>query len=194
MNLESTRKRQRDWAKAKRKSVITATAQELAIAVAAQSQRLICRLMARCRVTERGCWEWTGARRKPGYGKIEVTVPGRRAAQMSTHRLSAALHGIIDLTDDLDALHECDNRPCFNPDHLFSGDDSDNMQDCIAKGRKNAPNGDSHSGSVLSDAEVVEIKNRLANGETAVSIAGSFPQVSKWAIYMIKQGRTRKAA
>lgn len=31
--------------------------------------------------------------------------------------------------------HECDNRPCINPAHLFEGSSSDNTQDMISKGR-----------------------------------------------------------
>lgn len=32
-------------------------------------------------------------------------------------------------------LHRCDNRRCCNPDHLFLGDHSDNLDDASAKGR-----------------------------------------------------------
>ncbi len=32
-------------------------------------------------------------------------------------------------------LHMCDNRQCVRPDHLFYGTQSDNVRDCVLKGR-----------------------------------------------------------
>lgn len=36
---------------------------------------------------------------------------------------------------NLFVLHRCDNPKCINPDHLFDGDQKDNMGDCAKKGR-----------------------------------------------------------
>lgn len=35
----------------------------------------------------------------------------------------------------LNACHTCDNSICVNPQHIWPGTQSDNMQDCAAKGR-----------------------------------------------------------
>lgn len=62
------------------------------------------------------------------------------------------------------------------------------MQDCIAKGRKNAPRGEAHYRSVLKLSDVAEIRTRLSANEAVVSISKDFPQVTIWAVYDIKQG------
>ncbi len=186
-NKQDTRKRQSDWAKVKRSRTEPPTVQEIKSAIEANRQSIIDRLFLRCYATRKGCWFWIGAFRGK-YGKIEIVVPGKRPVQISTHRLSAFLFGVLDLDSQLDALHKCDNPPCFNPDHLFSGTDSDNQWDCSAKGRKNPPRGEDNHWSVLSVEEVKRIKSRLNCGETVVSVAKDYPHVSVWAIYPIKSG------
>ncbi len=44
-----------------------------------------------------------------------------------------------DLPEGHFVLHKCDNRGCWNPDHLFSGTQGDNMQDKKQKGRAIGP-------------------------------------------------------
>jgi len=77
------------------------------------------------------CMEWLRARHKQGYGEVNRrTSPDERHA----HRAAwVMVHGPI--PDGVDILHKCDNPPCFRPDHLFPGDQGDNMRDCAAKGR-----------------------------------------------------------
>jgi len=36
-------------------------------------------------------------------------------------------------------MHICDNRKCINPKHLKLGTRSDNMKDCVSKGRHVSP-------------------------------------------------------
>lgn len=51
------------------------------------------------------------------------------------YRLSLWVFKDFDLNSKKYVLHKCDNPPCWNPDHLFEGTQSDNRADSIAKGR-----------------------------------------------------------
>jgi hypothetical protein len=79
-----------------------------------------------------GCWNWTGGRMKSGYGVMTF-----RGKPETVHRIAAILWKGFDPSSGLWVLHHCDNPSCFNPKHLFIGNRSDNMKDCISKGRQN---------------------------------------------------------
>lgn len=84
-------------------------------------------------ITLTGCWEWVGSRRHRGYGQVNFKGKIRKA-----HRVAWELSfGIV--PDGLSVLHKCDNPPCINPDHLFVGDQQDNINDMFTKGRQKAP-------------------------------------------------------
>lgn len=89
------------------------------------------------------CWNWNGAIGRDGYGFYHFK---------KAHRLSYEFHN-GPIPDGLWVLHKCDNRRCVNPNHLFLGTNSDNIQDCITKGR--FPVGERHSCAKLTRAEVL---------------------------------------
>src|SRR5688572_8196648 len=122
-----------------------------------------------------GCWVWPGARTKNGYG--ELRYEGR---VKYVHRLSAVLYKGFDESSGLHVLHRCDNRACFNPDHLFVGTQADNMADCSAKGRTK---------SKLTKGQVGEIKFRLRDGDSHTQLANHY-RVSKATIGHIASNRT----
>lgn len=80
-----------------------------------------------------GCWLWIGGTNDRGYGRFHVTETDRKQL-IYAHRFSFELHrGAI--PEGLQVLHECDTPACVNPQHLFAGTRSDNMQDMVSKGR-----------------------------------------------------------
>lgn len=131
------------------------------------------------------CWEWPDLKNEHGYGLISyLRTPTR------VHRfVYETIHGPTDLF----VLHKCDNPACFNPNHLFAGTQTDNMQDCSRKGRVKYPRlrGERHPMAKLPDAGVTAILQRLLNGEAQVSLAREYG-VSQSVISLIKLGK-RKA-
>lgn len=88
------------------------------------------RLLAKTRVAENGCHEWQGYTMKlQGYGQI-----GFNGKVLYTHRVAWLLAHSD--PGDQHVLHECDNRRCVNPEHLFLGSIEDNIADMVAKGRQ----------------------------------------------------------
>lgn len=81
-----------------------------------------------------GCWEWTGATVKDGYGRVELSHLGKRIRAVMAHRLSWGIH-MGPIPPGMSVLHHCDNPPCVNPAHLFLGTQADNIRDMILKGR-----------------------------------------------------------
>lgn len=119
------------------------------------------------------CWEWRSSLNSKGYGRISMG----KTDQMFAHRLSYELH-FGPIPDGLLVCHRCDNPPCVNPSHLFTGTRSDNMLDCSQKGRHGArqhperlSRGINRPAAKLTNAAVVEI--RKASG-THREIASRF--------------------
>jgi hypothetical protein len=135
------------------------------------------RLMARRKVDEEnGCWLYLGTVVGNGYGRI---WDGSQVEYV--HRVSAALFLGFERSSGLCVLHRCDTPVCFNPDHLFTGTQKDNMSDAAAKGRM--------SGKKLDPHAVAEIKRLLQEGWSQRQIGLQYG-VSSTAIGQIKRGET----
>jgi len=84
-------------------------------------------------INDNGCWVWQGGTTKEGYGIVDVNKCPRKT--MTMNRVSYYLFN-GELPDNSSILHRCDNRLCFNPDHLYNGTAIDNVRDMINRNRQ----------------------------------------------------------
>lgn len=134
-----------------------------------------------------GCWEWAGSRNPvSGYGQLSYWKDGRRKL-LTAHRASF-LAFVGPIPDRGQVLHKCDNRPCFNPAHLFIGDQLANMRDMIGKGRQRhrTPRGALHPKTKITDADVLAIR---ASKEGIKALAARYG-MSLSAIWAIRARKT----
>lgn len=123
-----------------------------------------------------GCHEWGGGL-SDGYGRIDID--GR---SVRTHRASYEYHhGPIPA--GLVVCHHCDNRRCWNPDHLFAGTRAQNQTDMTEKGR--STKGETNPKAVLTEDQVLAIASDCRSQH---QIAAAFG-ISRSAVRDIKTGR-----
>lgn len=78
-----------------------------------------------------GCWIWTAYCNEFGYGVFSI-----KRKPVYAHRVSWA-NWIGEIPENKLILHKCDNPKCIRPDHLFLGNQTDNMRDMARKKRGN---------------------------------------------------------
>lgn len=82
-------------------------------------------------VPESGCWLWLGPVQTNGYGRIWLGDGyGTASREIYMHHKGALPYWKI-----AHVLHKCDTPLCVNPDHMFVGDQRDNVRDMHSKNR-----------------------------------------------------------
>lgn len=138
-------------------------------------------LRARMLEEPSGCWRWTKSLMVSGYGQATVNrqhVTAHRAAFFIANGFWPEV-----------ARHKCDNRWCCNPDHIEDGTLADNARDFAERGTKHR--GQDHEWAKLSDAQVIEIRELLANGVRQADIARRY-DMAQSTISNIKTGKIRR--
>lgn len=131
------------------------------------------------------CWEGVGVARRPtGHW---IFHDSRTGSGIAAHRFAYELaNGPI--PDGLVVCHACDNPPCVNPAHLWTGTQRDNIADSIAKGRTDHK-GESNAAAKLTESEVRTIREMYESGRSQKWLAGLFG-VTQANISMIVIGDT----
>ena len=82
------------------------------------------------RIPFSSCWYWSGYCMPKGYGHFGVSSKRQNAL---AHRVAWEIFR-GDIPSGMFVCHRCDVPGCVNPEHLFLGTNSDNIQDAVAKG------------------------------------------------------------
>jgi hypothetical protein len=113
------------------------------------------------------CWPWTGYLNEDGYG--EFFFAGK---MYGAHELAVTFSTGEIRSPALDTCHHCDNPPCCNPRHLRFGTRLENVADMVERGRVRS--GSAHPFAKLTEAAVVEIRVRRANGAMQKALAADY--------------------
>lgn len=137
------------------------------------------RLFNKCRLSDTGCWVWTGPTRNK-YGVFYVGNKDR-----SAHRISYEAF-IGPVPKGLHLLHSCDNPGCINPAHLRPGTAKENAGDRQSRGRGRDSRGELTGTSKLTAENVIAIR---ASDKSPAELATEFG-VSKQRIWHVRQGKS----
>lgn len=119
-----------------------------------------------------GCWLWTAASDKHGYGML---WNGKRMDR--AHRMFYVESSGKNI-DGFSILHDCDNPACVNPAHLHIGTQAENMKEKAQRGR---------SGKKLNKSIASCIRLQLEVGRSQRWIA-KFWGISQRTVFNIKHG------
>lgn len=117
-------------------------------------------------VVSGGCWKWSGATNKHGYGFLMC-----EGVMYLAHRFFFTVH-VGEIPIGMCVCHKCDNPACVNPDHLFLGTHVENMEDMRVKRRK---------WSKLTFEDVAEIRSSDRSSQELAEIYGVSDRTIRYA-------------
>lgn len=103
------------------------------------------------------CWLWLGPTKGNGYGSFRGQYAHRFSWEIANGPIPKGM--LI--------RHSCNNPPCVNPGHLSLGTKKTNAHDMVLARR--------HPKNKLTPEQVVEIRRRVAAGESQRSVANDYP-------------------
>ena len=136
-------------------------------------------------ISKRGCWLYEGDVRKDGYANFAVKDNGIWKTRLA-HRVSYEEY-VGKIPKGKMVLHKCDVRNCTNPEHLFIGDQVDNMRDAANKNRLSR-DGENNGRAKLNNKSVIEIREQIKMGDKFKDIASKY-NISNATIYLIADNK-----
>lgn len=134
------------------------------------------------------CWIWTASRfrLRGNYGIFCLNYRNLRA-----HRVAYELaYGPI--PEGAYVLHHCDNPPCVRPDHLYLGDQFDNMRDMASRDRHIWGSGEDNPNARLTMEDAREIRRLYRRGGVTQAEIGKQFGVSQSTIGRVVSGKRYK--
>lgn len=140
------------------------------------------------------CWGWRGYKLKTGYGLFNLDVSRANKNKSTTASRVAWQLTYGEIPQGKDICHRCDNPPCVNPAHLWIGTPKENTLDMIMKDRHRpgwVP-GEKNGQSILTESDVLKIREHYSNDAYSRSELASIFGVSQSAIKKVCYGYTWK--
>lgn len=146
------------------------------------------RFESKFEVVDSGCWEWRGSRNKSGRGNFSL-----KGLRLYASHVAWMLYKLEGVPSGKFVLHTCDNPPCVNPEHLYLGTQSDNMQDVWDRNRRPRQRGSKSPSAKLSETQVRELREERSRRGTSTPKLAKKYGISKsqaWNIVSESQWRS----